>query len=140
MHEYALADAVLRAALKTAEQEGLDRVTRVVVKVGELQQIRTDFFKDALQEVLPGDEPRLQGLEVEVLLDPARFRCRVCERVFALSEAAGERTADEAEAIHFVPELAHAFLACPGCGSPDFELEGGRGIELTRIEGEKTDA
>lgn len=140
MHEYALADAVLRAALKTAEKEGLDRVTRIVVTVGELQQIRTDLFEQALRDVLPGDEPRLRGLDVEVNLDPARFRCRSCDRVFALAEAAGERGDDEAEAIHFVPELAHAFLACPGCNSPDFEFEGGRGVALTSIEGEVDDA
>jgi hydrogenase nickel incorporation protein HypA/HybF len=139
MHEYALADAVIRAALQTAEQQGLRRITRVVVKIGELQQIRADVFEDALREVLPSDEPRIDGIEVEVLEDPARLCCRVCGRVFTAREAAGDRTDDETEAIHFVPELAHAFFSCPGCASPDFEVEGGRGVSLEALEGEVDD-
>ena len=40
------------------------------------------------------------------------------------------------EAIHFIPELAHAFLECPSCQSPDFELLQGRGVSIGAIEGD----
>jgi Zn finger protein HypA/HybF involved in hydrogenase expression len=39
------------------------------------------------------------------------------------------------EAIHFIPELSHAFVRCPECGSPDFIILAGRGITLERVEG-----
>jgi hydrogenase nickel incorporation protein HypA/HybF len=44
--------------------------------------------------------------------------------------------AAEAEAVHFIPELAHAFLQCPSCGSPDFEMLAGRGVSIGSIEAE----
>ena len=50
------------------------------------------------------------------------------------------RDDDAAEAIHFVPELAHAFMRCPDCGSPDFEVAAGRGVAISGIEGERDDA
>ena len=40
MHELALADSVVKAALSAADDAGMDRIERIVVKVGELQQIR----------------------------------------------------------------------------------------------------
>ncbi len=42
---------------------------------------------------------------------------------------------NEQEAIHFVPEAAHAFIRCPACGSPDFEISKGRGVWVERITG-----
>jgi hydrogenase nickel incorporation protein HypA/HybF len=140
MHEFALADAVLRAALESAGREGLSRITRILVRVGELQQIKKDVFEYAMKEVRPVDDPRLEALEVLVEVEPASFRCRACEHEFTLAAAAGERGDDESEAIHFVPELAHAFMACPACQSPDFEFLRGREIEIVEIEGERDDA
>lgn len=135
MHELALADAVIRAALAAARREGMARITRVVVRIGELQQTVPGTFRVALEELLPADDPCLSGTRFDFEPEPARFRCRPCDRTFGLAEAGGPRTEREAEAIHFVPELAHGFLACPVCGSPDFDVLQGRGIVLERIEG-----
>ena len=138
MHEFALAEAVVRAVLQTAESEGMTAVTRVAVQVGELQSIKRDVFEFALEQV-GSDDPRLADAAMQVEIVPARFACRDCEHVFTLAETA-ERDPDANEAIHFVPELAHAFMRCPGCGSPDFEVTGGRGVGIASIEGETPDA
>jgi hydrogenase nickel incorporation protein HypA/HybF len=42
---------------------------------------------------------------------------------------------NELEAIHFVPEIAHTYLRCPKCDSPDFEILGGRGVTLQTVKG-----
>ncbi len=138
MHEFALAESVVRATLQTAESEGMTAVTRVVVQVGELQQIKKDVFEFALKQV-HSDDPRLADTVLVVEIVPARFSCRVCEHGFTLAET-GEHDADAKEAIHFVPELAHAFMRCPACGSPDFEVAEGRGVGIASIEGERPDA
>ncbi|MEM4169637.1 MAG: hydrogenase maturation nickel metallochaperone HypA, partial [Thermoproteota archaeon] len=39
------------------------------------------------------------------------------------------------EAIHFLPEVSHAYVKCPNCGSPDFEVTGGRGVWIESIKG-----
>lgn len=140
MHEFALADAVMRAALSTAQTEGLTRLTAIHLKVGELQQIKKDVFEFALQETRPADAPALRDTVVTVEIEPATFRCRACEHEFLLAEASGAQADDEREAIHFVPELAHAFMKCPTCSSPDFEIVGGRGVSIDSLEGERDDA
>lgn len=136
MHEYALADAVVTSALEVAEKEGLSRITGIVVRIGELQTIETEVFRYALEEILPASEERLQGVKFTLDTEPARFRCRACEEEFGLRETGGPKNEAESEAIHFVPELAHGYLRCPKCESPDFEVTEGRGVVLQTIEGE----
>ncbi len=136
MHEFALAEAVVHAALETAAREGISRLTRVVVQIGELQSIEREVFAFALREVIPASEPRLADARIDLEPEPARFRCRPCGRDFALADTAGPADEDESEAIHFIPEMAHAFLRCPDCGSPDFEVTAGRGVLLRALEGE----
>jgi hydrogenase nickel incorporation protein HypA/HybF len=136
MHEFALAEAVVTAALQTAEREELKKITAINLRIGELQNIKRDVFEFALKEVLPREEPRLAETRFELIIEPARFRCRPCGHEFALEDTGGPGGADEQEAIHFVPELAHAFLRCPQCDSPDFELASGRGVMIESIEGE----
>ena len=110
MHELALADSVVKAALQAADEAGIDRIARIVVKVGELQQIEKDLFEFSLTSVIPSQDKRLTDVDID---------------------AAG----DEGEAVHFIPELSHAFARCPSCGSPDFDITHGRGITLEQIEG-----
>jgi len=136
MHEFALAEAVVSAALREADKAGIVRIEAIEVAIGELQRIRLEIFEFALKEVLPSDEPRLASVAMRLTIEPARFCCRGCRLEFGLRETEGPGNATEAEAIHFIPELAHAYLRCPGCGSPDFELREGRGVVLRRIEGQ----
>ena len=130
MHELALAEAVVAAALETAKKNGLTKVTRIEVRVGDLQQIEPEAFRLALAEMIEA--------VIEVQPDPARFLCRRCGLDYGLADTPGPGGHDASEAIHFIPELAHAFLRCPGCESPDFTVTvtGGRGVTLGAIEGD----
>lgn len=135
MHELALADAVVTAALEIADREGLSEITEIDVRVGELQQIKTEVLEFALREVIPAGRPRLAAAAIVLKTVPAEFRCRPCDHRFGLEQARGPRGKDALEAIHFIPELAHAYLRCPRCQSPDFELMQGRGVSIDSIEG-----
>ena len=123
------------AALAEAEKNGLARIERIVVSVGQLQRISEDGFRFAIRKVIPATTEALRDVEVRVAHEPALFRCRGCGRQFALDEAADGLDAERAEAIHFIPELAHAFLRCPDCHSPDFDLLAGRGVRLVEVSG-----
>jgi Zn finger protein HypA/HybF involved in hydrogenase expression len=136
MHELALADAVIATALEIAEREGLATLRRVDVGIGELQQIRRDVFEFALREVVPHGNPRVRGTVFAVEIEPARLGCIPCGREFGLGDTAGPANREEAEAIHFIPELARSFLRCPACASPDFEVRAGRGVRVLRLAGE----
>ncbi|KAA3606051.1 MAG: hydrogenase nickel insertion protein HypA [Planctomycetota bacterium] len=135
MHEWALAEGVVATALQTAEQEGFQRLTEVVVKIGELQNIKLEVFQQALEAVIPAQESLLQGTEFRLELIPTQLCCRACGHGFSVSEGKTELSPDEAEAIHFLPELAHGFLQCPNCQSPDFQVVDGRGVRLESVEG-----
>jgi len=137
VHEWALAEGVVITARKLAEKEEFSRVTKLVVRIGELQRISPDFFRQALTAVLPEDDARLAAVELEFTLEQAGFECRKCSRHFSLDEAGGDLGSDEQEAIHFVPEMAHGFMHCPFCTSPDFAVVRGRGIWIDRLEGER---
>jgi hydrogenase nickel incorporation protein HypA/HybF len=137
MHELALADSVVKAALHAADEAGIGHIDRIVVKVGELQQIERDLFEFSLTSVIPANQERLADTEFDVAEEPVRFRCRSCGAEYGREDVSlsGE---DTAEAVHFIPELSHAFARCPSCHSPDFDITQGRGITLERIEGTET--
>ncbi len=136
VHELALAEAVVRAALDTAVENGISRLSRIVVQIGELQSIQRETFEFALREVMPASEPRIAATRIDLELEPARFRCRPCGRAFALADTEGFADEETSEAVHFIPELAHAFVRCPDCNSPDFEVTAGRGVLLRELEGD----
>ena len=139
MHELALADSVLKAALSAADDAGMDRIDRIVVKIGELQQIERELFEFSLTTVLPAMDARLAGVKFDLSEELVRFECRSCGTDYGKDEAGIESDGDQGEAIHFIPELSHAFARCPSCGSPDFEIRAGRGITLERIVGSGED-
>ncbi|HSJ70310.1 MAG TPA: hydrogenase/urease maturation nickel metallochaperone HypA [Acidimicrobiia bacterium] len=133
MHELALADAVIKAALRAADDAGIVAIERIVVSVGELQQIDPGLFRFSLTTVIPAHDRRLSDTAFDVAIAEARFACRSCGATYGRSDI--DLGAHEGESVHFIPELLHAFAGCPRCASPDFEIVEGRGILLTRIEG-----
>jgi hydrogenase nickel incorporation protein HypA/HybF len=134
MHEWALAEAVIATVIEESRKEGLEEVTKIKLKIGELQQMETEIFEFALNELT-----KVQGtslltkMKVEMDIERAIFRCRVCGNEWAFDDAGlGE---NETEAIHFAPEVAHAYIRCPSCKSPDFEVLQGRGVSIDSIKG-----
>jgi hydrogenase nickel incorporation protein HypA/HybF len=128
MHEWALAEAVVESVRREA---GGRRVLGVRLSFGELQQVDRGIFAAAVADLAP--EAGLDAAVFTVEVEAARFACRACGRRWALAEAAGLGE-DEREAVHFLPEAAHAFVRCPGCGSADFDVAAGRGVSIAAIE------
>ncbi|KYH39411.1 MAG: hydrogenase nickel incorporation protein HypA [Candidatus Bathyarchaeota archaeon B23] len=134
MHEWALAEGVVAAVSRIAEEQGLRRVTEVTVRIGELQQVDREILIFAIDQLRT---PVMGDARIIVEEAPARLRCRVCSHTWRFDpEGLGEEVS---EAIHFVPEVVHAYLRCPGCGSPDFEVVEGRGIWLASVKGLRGD-
>jgi len=128
MHEWALAEAVLESVREHAAGRA---VLRVVLRFGELQQIDREIFLFALRELGEGTPADLFEIETE----PAELACNACGTLWSLDEASGLSVAQK-EAIHFLPEAAKVYIRCPGCGSPDFRIEKGRGVTIDTIETE----
>jgi hydrogenase nickel incorporation protein HypA/HybF len=130
MHEWALAEAIIAATSEIAEKEGLREVKEVNIRVGELQQIELDILEFALSQLKPA---KFKNVNFCMKVARAVLKCRVCGRKWPFRKE--ELDKNISEAIHFVPEVAHAYVKCPKCGSPDFEILQGRGVWLEGIKG-----
>lgn len=137
MHEWALAEAVITAAIEESQKEGLTEITEIKLKVGELQQMESEIFTIALGELARdrAEGELLENVKIEVEPEQVIFRCRVCKTEWDFSDAG--LTDEEYEAIHFAPEVAHVYIRCPACKSPDFEVIQGRGVLIETIKGIK---
>ena len=134
MHEWALAEGVISTATRIAEEQGIKEITEIKVGIGELQQIEHEIFLFALEQLRT---PNIKDAKFTLQAITGRLRCRVCGEEWEFSN----RGMDEgtSEAIHFVPEMAHVYIKCPSCESPDFEVLEGRGVILASISGVKED-
>jgi hydrogenase nickel incorporation protein HypA/HybF len=130
MHEWALAEAVIAAATEVATKEKLKQITEVTVKVGELQQVELDILKFAFQQLKPAN---FKNAKFHITHAKTTLKCRACEHTWLFKKQKLDEST--AEAIHFVPEVAHTYIKCPKCGSPDFEITEGRGVWLENIKG-----
>ena len=131
MHEWALAEAVIETVKSELQGRKNPQLRAVTLIFGELQSVDREVFLGALQ-VLTRDTP-VDAAVFRILPGQAKFRCRACTAEWTLEDLPhlGE---EEKEAIHFLPEVAHAYLRCPECRSPDFSVEGGRGVSIKSIE------
>ncbi len=136
MHEWALAESILTAAVEAAEKEKLKKITEIKISIGELQQIEEDIFKFALDEIIK-TQKNLKYLKYKIEIEESTLKCKNCSHHWKFSDMKKKLTDDESEAIHFVPEVAFVHTRCPKCGSPDFEISKGRGVSITQIKGEK---
>src|SRR5208283_3108021 len=132
MHEWALAEAILTSAKEIAEKEKLKEVTEVVIRIGELQQVEAGILRFAISQMKP---PIFKNTKFRILKAKTTLKCRVCETTWEFNLKKLDKTT--AEAIHFVPEVAHTYVKCPKCASPDFEIVNGRGVWLENIKGAK---
>lgn len=134
MHEWALAEGIVSTAVRVAEDEGLLKITEIVMNIGELQQIEHEILMFALEQL---KTPKMKDARFVLKPIQGRFRCRVCGEEWAFNPD----TVDEevSEAIHFIPEMAHVYIKCPQCGSPDFDVTEGRGVWLESVKGLKGD-
>ena len=132
MHEWALAEAILTSARQIADKEGLKEVSEVTIKVGELQQVEPKILRFALSQM---KTDIFKNAKFRILKAKSTLKCRVCGTTWQFNTKKIDSAT--AEAIHFVPEVAHAYIKCPKCGSPDFEIASGRGVWLENIKGAK---
>jgi len=132
VHEWALAEAVVSTASRIAKEEGLRRIAEIRLRIGELQQIDLGVFKFALSQLC---QQFSLDARFEFEVEKAEFKCKACGHIWEFNKDALDP--DAQEAVHVIPEVAHAFIKCPKCGSPDFEVMRGRGIWIESVRGER---
>lgn len=135
MHEWALAESILITAEKAAKQEKLDSISEIKIKLGELQQIDKDVFRNALKKIITEKNTISDNTNIIIEDNEAFLKCLNCGTEWRVKEQLDRIGPKESESIHFIPELAHTYVKCPFCGSADFEILQGRGIWIDYISG-----
>ena len=130
MHEWALAEALISTVIQVSKKEGLRKIFEIEVRIGELQDIDLEIFKFALIQLKPD---YLKDAEFKFKIVKTKLKCRVCGHEW--SPRKDELDESVREAIHFIPEITHAYLRCPRCGSMDFDIIEGRGVWLEYVRG-----
>jgi len=133
MHEWALAEGIISKADRIAAENNLE-ITEIIIQIGELQQIDDEILKFALEQLRTDNMNK-----AKFTLEPikAKLKCRVCGEEWRLDLSSLDE--ESSEAVHFVPEMAHVYIKCPRCSSPDFEVLEGRGVWLASVRGVKKD-
>lgn len=101
---------VVKVVERVAAEQHLTQIDALVLQIGELSSILPMYVREVYPAAVDGTLMEQTRLEIEIL--PGNGRCRECGRVFNL--------------------LAHDRL-CPGCGSGDWELLGGREFIIKEI-------
>ncbi len=114
MHEWAIADNLVKLAASAARRENLASVSRVVIRVGALQQVIPETLQCAF-EMLAG-ETEIAGARLEIETVPLEVRCRGC----------GEKTAGK-----------DLLFTCGACGGGDLEILSGKELYIDYMEGER---
>lgn len=136
MHEWALAEAVISTADKVAKEKDLKEVQEISIWLGRLQQIEMDIFEFAMKEIMGSRETLFKGTRLNIKMEEALLECSACGYRWNPRETIDKLNKAEAEDVHFVPEVAHIYMRCPECRSPDFKILKGRGVWVESISGE----
>ncbi len=137
MHEWALAESVIKTSIAAAEKEQLKKITEINVKLGALQQITDDIFRFALDELVSSYKDKFKDVTINIEAEETTLQCKQCEHSWQFKDMKDGLSEDEAEAIHFIPEVAFVHTRCPKCHSPDFKIVKGRGVSISSIKGIK---
>ncbi|ACK41412.1 MULTISPECIES: hydrogenase nickel incorporation protein HypA [Dictyoglomus] len=132
MHEWALAEAVVKSAIDMAQKKNLSQIKLLFLRVGEVQQIDMEVFNYAIKELSKGTI--LENSEIKYEIFPAKLVCNNCGNIWSYMESFQGLTDEEKEAIHFIPETIHVYMKCPKCKSADFEIKEGRGVFIEDIK------
>jgi hydrogenase nickel incorporation protein HypA/HybF len=113
MHEFSIASNIVDVVNKTAQDNGISRVTRVKLKVGQLQLIMPDSLLFSFNICTKGTVSEGAVLDIEEVT--AKGECAGCGAEFSVGN--------------------YQFI-CPSCGSPDINVVSGEELFIESLEGE----
>ncbi|MEM4086601.1 MAG: hydrogenase/urease maturation nickel metallochaperone HypA [Saccharolobus sp.] len=137
MHEGALAYSTATALIEYAKDNNIREVKIVEIGIGELTMIDEETYTTWLTEYLKGSP--YENAKITLIKEPVKFKCNICNNEWTLNEVKDKimesycKEVDCDTPIHYLPEIAPAYVTCPKCGSRDFEIIEGEGIRIRSI-------
>jgi hydrogenase nickel incorporation protein HypA/HybF len=116
MHELQVTQSILDTVLQAARANGLGRVARIHLVIGELNELRQEWIQRYFDYLSEGSAA--QGAQILVEEIPAAFGCQDCGREFPVQMSVVEA------------------LRCPGCRGKNLRLTRGREFLIRDMEGQ----
>ena len=111
MHELAITEGIIEAAVPAAEKAGAKKILEIRLKIGELSGVFPECIKEYLDVIAKGTIAEGAVLKVEKI--PVSIKCQSC---------AYEGTIERKQ------------IGCPECGSLDFRITGGKEYFVDSLE------
>jgi len=111
MHELGIANSVLDAARAEAQLRPEMKLTKIVIRVGDLAGVDRDSLSFCFEALVKNTN--LESVVLEIERREQRNRCPRCSREF---------------------EVVHFDTACPGCGERMTAFVSGNELELAYLE------
>ena len=112
MHELGIVFYIIRDVKQVAEENGVGKVSAVVMDIGEVSTIVPEYLTDCWRWAADREE-LLKGCELKVNIIPAVTHCDACGQDY--------------------PTVANG-KTCPHCGSGETWLLRGNEVEIKSIE------
>ena len=112
MHELGIVFYIIRDVKQAAEENGVSKVSAVVMDIGEVSTIVPEYLTDCWRWAADKEE-MLKGCELKINIIPAVTHCDGCGKDY--------------------PTVAHG-RTCPLCGSEETWLLRGNEVEIKAIE------
>ncbi len=120
MHEFSIADEIVRNVLETAKKNRGKKVVSILLEIGELTHLNGEQVSFWIKELFK--DSMAEGAEVKVKTIKARIQCKGC------GYKGGMGSDQEDSLRYFIP------ASCPGCNSFDIKIEKGRECILKKIQ------
>ncbi len=114
MHELGIISNIFKIIEQVAEENKLIKITKVQVKLGQLQQIVPETLAFAFEAVAKGTKAESAVLDVEYV--PVKMKCNQCGDEFFVEE--------------------HVYI-CPECSETGLTMLQGMEIILESVEGDQ---
>ena len=111
MHELAITEGILEAAIPAAEKSGAKKILEIRLKIGEMSGVFPEYIQEYFSLVSAGTIAEGARLKVEYI--PVRVRCRSCWKENAIDRRV---------------------IRCPECGGTDLSLLSGREYYVDSLE------
>lgn len=111
MHELAITEGIMEAAIPEAEKHGAKKILEIRLKIGELSGVIPECIQEYFSIVSQGTIAEGAAIRVEKI--PITVRCRSCGK----------------ESV-----LERRRIRCPHCDSADIELISGREYYVDSLE------
>jgi hydrogenase nickel incorporation protein HypA/HybF len=120
MHEFSIADEIVKAVLNATKKRNGKKVLSVQLEVGELTHLNGEQVAFWVKELFKNSAA--ESAEVKIKTIKARIRCKAC------GYKGGLKSGQEDSFQHL------GLPTCPRCNSFQFQVQTGQGCVLKRIQ------